>query len=322
MAEAKKGDKKGEAPALAPIIIKKVMGEEAGAHGGAWKIALADMMTAMMAFFLLMWLLGATTEVQRKSIADYFKPTPKSMVQMSQMAGSNGVLGGRSFLDPEGMPAAASQTSLLDLTPPSDPEKGPEKGAGAEPDDKQGKGPDAGDKDGKGSDAGDKQGKGPSTAEQDQKNFDALEKEITDKLKENSALASLAGQVRFVRASEGLRIEVIDKADFSMFSLGTSRLLPRAQALVDEVARAVAAMPNKVVVRGNTDSLPFANKDKRTNFALSAERAETTRQALEKRGVSPERFAGIEGAADTDPFVPNDPADPRNRRISITVKFR
>ena len=101
-------------------IGKKVVEEgHAGAHGGAWKIALADMMTAMMAFFLLMWLLGATNTDQRKSIADYFKPTPKSLIQSGQLAGSNGILGGRSIMDPEGMPNAASQTSILDLTPPS-----------------------------------------------------------------------------------------------------------------------------------------------------------------------------------------------------------
>ena len=102
MAEAKKG-KKSETPLLpAPIIIKKVQPEEGGGHGGAWKIALADMMTAMMAFFLLMWLLGATAESKRKSVADYFKPTPKSLVQSGQLAGSNGILGEASFLKTSG----------------------------------------------------------------------------------------------------------------------------------------------------------------------------------------------------------------------------
>ena len=107
------------APAAERPIIRKIIVEEGhgGAHGGAWKIALADMMTAMMAFFLLMWLLGATSEAQRKSIADYFKPTPKSRIQMGQLAGSNGILGGRSILDPEGMPSL-SITEKPPMRPP------------------------------------------------------------------------------------------------------------------------------------------------------------------------------------------------------------
>ena len=101
-------------PPLEPIVVKKkVEGDHAGAHGGAWKIALADMMTAMMAFFLLMWLLSATNEDQRKSIAEYFKPTSHSAVKMSDLAGSGGIMGGQSLLDPDGMPYAGQQTSFL-----------------------------------------------------------------------------------------------------------------------------------------------------------------------------------------------------------------
>jgi chemotaxis protein MotB len=337
MAEAKKG-KKSEVPVLpAPIIIKKVQGDEGAAHGGAWKIALADMMTAMMAFFLLMWLLGATAESKRKSVADYFKPTPKSLVQMGQLAGSNGVLGGRSIMDPEGLPAAASQTSILDLEPPKVPEGEEGQGKGSQDEDKQGKGKsnDKGDKSGgKGSESADNQGKGNSSgelseaakakavAEQDQKNFDSVEQDLRQKLQDNKNLAALQGQVQFIRDKDGLRIEVIDKADFSMFALGTNKLLPRAQALLDEIAKSVAAMPNKVKVRGHTDSVPFANPEQKNNWLLSAERADQTRQLLEKRGVSTERFASIEGLSDIEPFIPADKADPRNRRISITLKYQ
>ena len=286
--------------------MKKV---EGGHHGGAWKIALADLMTALMAFFLLMWLLGATSEAQRKSIADYFKPTPKSLVQMGQLAGSNGVLGGRSIMDPEGLPVAASQTSLLDLEPPRDPESGKERGPGSEADEKAGKGPN--DK------PLDEEAKQKIAAEIDQKNFDQLEKELRKKLEESSALASL----RIVRDREGLRIEVIDKSDFSMFALGTTRLLPRAQALIEEIAKSIAAMPNRIAVRGHTDSVPFSGGGMRNNWSLSAERADATRQLLVGAGVAPDRFARIEGVADTDPFISNDPSDPRNRRISVTLSY-
>jgi chemotaxis protein MotB len=99
-------------PPLEPIVVKKkIEGDHAGAHGGAWKIALADMMTAMMAFFLLMWLLSATNEDQRKSIAEYFKPSSHSAVQMSTVAGTSGIMGGQSLLDPDGMPYHALKTA-------------------------------------------------------------------------------------------------------------------------------------------------------------------------------------------------------------------
>ena len=121
MAEPKKPEKGGEAAPAASIIIKKVQGGHGGGHGGAWKIALADMMTAMMAFFLLMWLLGASNDDQRKSIADYFKPASQSLIPFGQLAGSNGMFGGRSIIDPDGFPFAAKQTALLErLTPRSE----------------------------------------------------------------------------------------------------------------------------------------------------------------------------------------------------------
>ncbi len=348
MADEKPKKGAAEVP-VAPIIIKKIQGGHGGAHGGAWKIALADMMTAMMAFFLLMWLLGATTEAQRKSIADYFKPTPKSLVQTGQMAGSNGVLGGRSILDPEGMPSSAFQTSLMDTMVPKDTEGGKDRDRGSEtdPSDKddeseakggpsegEGKGGQTGDAgkagSGKGAEGQKSGGTGGEVSEEEkkkiaadveQKKFDQVEKDLMQRLSQDKSLADLQGQVRLVREKDGLRIEIIDKAEFSMFSLGTTRLLPRAQSLIEAVAKSVADMENKIVVRGHTDSLAFSPGDTRNNWTLSAERAESTRQLLEKRGVAGERFTRIEGVADKEPFTGTDPLDPRNRRISITVKY-
>ena len=403
MAEAAKKPEKGaaEAPA-ASIIIKKVQGGHGGAHGGAWKIALADMMTAMMAFFLLMWLLGATSEAQRKSIADYFKPTPKSRIQMGQLAGSNGILGGRSILDPEGMPSSAFQNSLLDMATPQDTEGGKDRDKGSETDPAPqsenpgnnsggaGQGPQAGgkgkgdkaggesDKDGAGqgnagagtkgagnagegdkgagsagegakgagnvgagdkgggsgqggSGQGDGKGGGPELTEeqkkaladaQDNKNFKDVQQELMRRIAQDKNLAGLKDQVQFVQDKDGLRIEIIDKADFAMFSLGTNRLQPRAQALIEAVAKTVSEMPNQVNVRGHTDSFGFANPDQRNNWILSAERAESTRLLLEKQGVPPERFSRIEGVADKEPFNAADPYDARNRRISVTLKYQ
>jgi chemotaxis protein MotB len=296
---------------LAPVIvIKKIIDDgHGGAHGGAWKIALADMMTAMMAFFLLMWLLGASNADQRKSIADYFKPSSHSLMPFGQLAGSNGVLGGRSIIDPDAFPYAARQTGLLErLTPRSeggpnpDTEPGPENENEASDPDKL-----------------TPEQKKKIAAEADEANFQKLEKEIKQKLGENKRLENLKDQVAISRDKQGLRIEIIDKADFAMFPSGTNNMQGRAQALIGEVAASLATMPNKIAIRGHTDSVPFQNPDGRNNWSLSAERAEATRQILEKKGIPESRFTRIEGVADTDPANSKDPRDPRNRRMSITV---
>jgi len=300
-----------EAAPLAPIIVKKIMDDgHGGAHGGAWKIALADMMTAMMAFFLLMWLLGASNADQRKSIADYFRPTSHSNVTMGKLAGSDGMLGGRSVIDPDGFPFSAKQTAAMERVTPRS-QGGPTENDPA-PNAQERNNPEAL------TEAEKKQ-----IAEQkDKADFDKLEKEVKESLAKNPRLENLTDQVKFVREKEGLRIEIIDKADFAMFGLGTTQLTPKAQVLLNEVAKSMTKMDNKLAIRGHTDSVAFANTDGRNNWSLSAERAEETRKIIGKKGVPENRFAKIEGVADSAPYNPNDPKDPRNRRISITVMYK
>jgi chemotaxis protein MotB len=307
-----------EAPAAdaapAPvIIIKKIIDDgHGGAHGGAWKIALADMMTAMMAFFLLMWLLGASNADQRKSIADYFKPTSQSMVAIGQLAGSNGILGGRSIIDPDGFPFAAKQTALLErLTPRSEGGPNPSTDPGQENENPYSD-----------PDKLTPEQKKEVAAAQEKADFAKLEKEIEQKLSQNKKLEGLKDQVSVTRDKQGLRIEIIDKADFAMFPSGSMSMQGKASNLIAEIAASLADMPNKVAIRGHTDSVPFQSKEGRNNWSLSAERAEATRQILEKNGIKENRFARIEGVADTDPFNPKDPRDPRNRRMSITVLYQ
>ena len=294
--------------ALAPvIIIKKIIDDgHGGGHGGAWKIALADMMTAMMAFFLLMWLLGASNADQRKSVADYFKPTSQSNVTMGKLAGSDGMLGGSSVIDTDGFPFSAKQTNMLNMVTPRS------QGGPTENDPS----PNGADSKESGQD-GDPGKKGKEAA--DQANFDKMEKDIKEAMAQNPKLENLKDQVKFARDKDGLRIEIIDKADFAMFGLGSTSMTPRAQALLAEVGKTLENLPNKVAVRGHTDSVKFANTDGKNNWALSAERAEETRKIIGKKGIPDSRFAKIEGVADTAPYNPNDPKDPRNRRISITV---
>ena len=322
-----------DAGALAPvIIIKKIEDGHGGAHGGAWKIALADMMTAMMAFFLLMWLLGASNADQRKSIADYFKPTSHSLTPVGQLAGSNGVLGGRSIIDPDAFPYGSRQTGLLErLTPKSEGGPNPDTEPGPE-NENEAKDPTSGGKgEGLGSGAGG-QGEGGSDPEkmskaerkaaaeqEDKENFEKLEQELKEKLSENKKFESLKDKVAISRDKDGLRIEIIDNADFAMFPSGGVGMQGKAAALIAEVAASLGDMPNKVAIRGHTDAVPFQNPEGKNNWSLSADRAEATRQILQKKGIKEERFKRIEGVADTDPFNPKDKFDPRNRRMSITV---
>ena len=290
---------------VAPIIVKKIVGGHGGAHGGAWKIALADMMTAMMAFFLLMWLLGATEADKRKSVADFMRAsTSHSIVEMGRNSGSGGILGGQSIIDPEAMPAPPRQTAMMERVTPRS-EGGPTENS---PADKTGTG-----------NLDEEAKRKEAQEQQEQDNFDKLERELKQKLAQSKRFENVKDQVQFTREKDGLRIDIIDKADFSMFGLGTSKLLPKSEALVAEVAAAVAKLDNKLAVRGHTDSIPFGPGDDRSNWSLSAERAESTRAALERRNIPASRFAKIEGVADTMPFNSRDPADPRNRRISVTV---
>jgi len=295
-----------EAAPLQPIIVKKIIVEEghAGHHGGAWKIALADMMTAMMAFFLLMWLLGATNEEKRKSVADYFRPASHSQIFFGELAGSNGLFGGKSIIDTDGFPFTAKQTALLErLTPqaqggPSANDDGAAQGEAGES--------------GEGAKKSDRQ-------QQDKQNFEEIQKSVQKKLESIPQFESIKDQVSFTRDKDGLRIDVLDKADFSMFQLGTSEPTPRAAQLLREIGKSISEVPNKIAIRGHTDSLGFAQGTGGSNWTLSAERADATRKLIQSVGISSGRFAKIEGVADSEPFVRLNPADPRNRRVSITL---
>jgi chemotaxis protein MotB len=272
----------------APIIVKKVTIVEGGHHGGAWKVAYADFVTAMMAFFLLLWLLGATEEKQRKGIADYFTPTLVKLRKES--AGSNGLLGGASLTDPDNYPNRQGQTGSRTITIPRDATGGPTST-------------------GKGNDS-------------EARKLQELQEKITKKLAQRRQTKQLARQVRVMRSPEGIRIDLMDDANFSMFELGTTILTKPARELLAVMSETLKDEMAPLIVRGHTDSLPWRGGVKTNNWSLSAGRAEATRQALVLGGVTQTRFARIEGVADTEPLVADDPADPRNRRISLLLLER
>ena len=287
---------------LQPIIIKKIIDDgHAGGHGGAWKIALADMMTAMMAFFLLMWLLGATNADQRKSIAEYFQPTNAPRVDMS--GGSSGFFGGMSLIDPKALPLTLTQTGITQLTAPGTEEEEVTSEDQALP---QGLS---------------EEERRKIAAEEDEKNFESLQDKLEKQIGADQKTAELMSVVKFVREKEGLRIEILDDAGFSMFGSGTNSLSGEAKALIEKVGESLKGVPNEIAVRGHTDNLQFKNSSN-NNWSLSANRADMTRQFLNSIGVDNSRFSRIEGVADSQPVNPDNPADPRNRRISITVLYR
>jgi chemotaxis protein MotB len=273
-----------------PIIVKKVIQQaHGGHHGGAWKVAYADFVTAMMAFFLLMWLLGATNEAQRKALADYFAPT---IVQTkTETAGSTGLFGGDSLVAADKYPHGAAQTGTRAMTIPRDAAGGPREASGRE-------------------------------RASDKEQFKKLAQTLMDQLQAKGDLKRLAPNLRFTETLEGLRIDVIDDANLSMFVMGTSQLTPDGARLFREIAKPIAAVSNQVMVRGHTDAAPWSAKSGTNNWRLSVDRAEVTRHYLEFRGIASNRFSRIEGVADREPYVPSDRFDPRNRRISITLGWR
>lgn len=271
-----------------PIIVKKVIQEaHGGHHGGAWKVAYADFVTAMMAFFLLMWLLGATTEKQRKALADYFAPT--IVTTKMESAGSNGMFGGDSIVSVDDYPHGAGQTGTRSITIPRDVVGGPKEASGRE---------------------------------RERERFQQIAKSLMQRVQAKGELRRLARNLRFTETAEGLRIDIVDDADFSMFAIGTSQLTPAGARLFGEIAAPIAEVPNQLMIRGHTDAAPWSAKAGTNNWRLSVDRAEVTRHYLEFRGIASDRFSRIEGVADREPYVPTDRFDPRNRRISITLGWR
>lgn len=279
------------------IIIKRAKKHHGAHHGGAWKIAYADFVTAMMAFFMLMWILGATDENQRRGIADYFTPT---IIQMKNSGGSNGIMGGRALESEEGVAPRATMSGRRPVAMTG--------GGGMRAEAKE--------------DAVVPKPVNAKVQSDDEQQFRTIEKRIAAQVSGDPTLKGLKGQIRFVRVQDGLRIDIVERADFAMFGVGNAQFSAAAMTMVRTVADAVAQTPNALTVRGHTDSLAYGTKGGPNNWTLSTLRADATRQALTAAGVDEGRFRRIEGVAATDPFNPADRADPRNRRISVTLLYR
>lgn len=282
-----------------PIVIKKVKKGGHGHHGGAWKVAYADFVTAMMAFFLLMWLLNATTEEQRKGIAEYFEPTPIEI--STSESGAGGVMGGIS-ISPEG----AMKSDKTPLEPTTSP---PTTSVSAEIN------PDEAAKNAE--ELSQKALEAEIAAREDRK-FEEVKKEIMSKIEE-SDLKELSKNLKIDMTPEGLRIQIVDQDGSSMFPSGSSKPFEKTVKLLSLVAEIIKTMPNQVSVRGHTDGVQYGKGADYTNWELSAERANASRRVLLESGIEEKRVSNVVGKADTEHLNPQDPLDPQNRRISVVL---
>lgn len=279
----------GDAKKLQPIIIKRIKKAGHGAHGGAWKIAYADFVTAMMAFFLLMWLLGSTTDGDRKGIADYFGAPLK--VSLSGGNGSGDATsiikgGGNDITRSNGQvkngDVEASRRRQLQL-----------KAARAE----------------------------RRKAEAVQ--LDALRRKVEDVLASNPKLAALKSQIRFELTADGLRIQIVDEQNRPMFDSGSAVVKPYMRELLRLIGSVLAEVPNRLTLEGHTDAQPFGTGESGySNWELSSDRANASRRELGAGGLPTDRVLLVKGLASSVLIDPKDPTSPSNRRISIIVMNR
>lgn len=286
MADPKKEEK-------APIIvIKKVIKGGGGHHGGAWKVAYADFVTAMMAFFLLMWLLNATTEEQRKGISEYFDPTP--MEVSNTTSGAGGVMGGLTVSEvgaraTDVQPIVHNdQTPSPDIKSQVDPEQLSKEQLQAE------------------------------LEKREDADFEQVKEKIEEAIKD-SDLKGLTKNLIIDMTPEGLRIQIVDRDGESMFPTGSAQPYEKTKKLLAVVADIIKKMPNQISVRGHTDSAPYSNGANYTNWELSADRANASRRALLEDGIAAKKLSNVVGKADMEHLKPDKPLDPQNRRISIIL---
>lgn len=268
-----------------PIVIKRIK-TTAGGHGGAWKIAYADFVTALMAFFLLMWLLGSTTKATLQGIAQWFKnPEQVSLMGGPGSGSSNSVLngGGSNINKTVGeVQRGQKKQSMPTNEAPAD-----------------------------------------RSQTVDQRNLQELKDKLMAQIKSNPELAAFRHQLLISITPEGLRIQVVDSSKRPMFANGSTVLEPYARAIFSAIAPTLDELPNRISITGHTDALRYLNEGRGySNFNLSAGRANSVRQILVQSGLAENKVLRVVGMGSAVLFVPKDPDSPLNRRVSIVVLSR
>ena len=281
------------------IVIKKIKkGSHGGHHGGVWKVAYADFVTAMMAFFLLMWLINTTTPEQKRGIADYF--APQSIAET--FSGAGGVLGGKVM--GEDSAKAGGAASVFQKNSPTSP-------ATTKPSTQNGVSHG-------GATSADATGAEGSASSQDGEFAHAAEA-IHQAIQDNPDIAMLSKQVLIENTPQGLRIQLVDQDGRPMFQQGTSEPMPYTKRLLAEIGRIVDRLPNRVSISGHTEAAAFEGPGGMTNWELSSARANAARALLTAGGLNQDRIYEVAGKASSEPLLPEDPNASANRRLSIVL---
>jgi chemotaxis protein MotB len=266
------------------IIIKRIKKADGGHHGGAWKVAYADFVTAMMAFFLLLWLLSITTIEEKKQLAAYFSafdPRPSK-----NMSGAGGVLGG-TVIAPKGAMSMTHETTTQDDTT----------------DDEEFK----------------RQKEYETMDKEDEKSFKGVEESIRQAVESVPSMKEVSQNLLIDATPEGLRIQIVDQVGKPMFPNGSAVPLPQTVKLLGLITNAITGLPNKISIIGHTDSRLYGKDAAYTNWELSADRANASRRVMLEAGFSTGKIENVQGKADREPLDVTAPDSPRNRRISIIL---
>lgn len=283
-----------------PILIKKVKKVSGGGHhGGAWKVAYADFVTAMMAFFLLMWLINTTSPEQRRGIAEFFAPASVSRVS----SGAGGLLQGTSFAEEgarHGHSAPVAQAAEPQYTSNDTSNSESETTASG------------------GEQSPDESSLARARTLRENAEFSRAEIAIRQAMQDMPDVAELSRNVIMEQTPEGLRIQIVDQEGRSMFNPGDAQPNDRARRLLVTISGVISQLPNRLTISGHTDgSTPGARFA--SNFELSAERANAARRILMAQGIPNDRIYQVAGRADSEPLFADDPTLPGNRRIALTL---
>ncbi|MBJ7313853.1 flagellar motor protein MotB [Rugamonas sp. CCM 8940] len=269
---------------LRPIIVKRIKKTAGGHHGGAWKIAYADFVTAMMAFFLLMWLLGSTTKGDLNGISEYFKTPLKVAMQGGAGSGdSSSVIpgGGKDLTRRDGQVRNADDPTIKKTYNLSAAKAAMEREEAAR--------------------------------------LQQLKEKIEAKIESNPLLKKYKNQLLLDFTSEGLRIQIVDEQNRPMFALAKAELQPYTREILHEIGFVLNDVPNKIGLSGHTDSTPYMSDAGYSNWELSADRANASRRELIAGGMSEAKMLRVVGLASAAHLDKLDPFNPVNRRISIIV---
>jgi chemotaxis protein MotB len=284
-----------------PIYIKRVKKVAGGHHGGAWKVAYADFVTAMMAFFMVMWLVAAVSKDQRAAIFDYFKNPSMEPGKSAKPA-------------PGQMGPGGASTSPIDMgggldSPKTSLKKAEEVGSTAPPTQE------------KPEDLKAREAEEAQKALEKQQ-LDSLMQDLKEAINKSQALQPFKDQLLLDITPEGLRIQILDAQNRPMFDIGSSRLKTYTNDILREVTTYLRTVPNQLSITGHTDAAPYAGITGFTNWDLSTDRANAARRALEGAGLETERISRVVGLGSSVLFDKKDPRSAVNRRISIVVMTR